>query len=89
MISITTKYLPCTDHRGSRIKAYRADHDKGDTTLTVPYDHALNLDENHVAAALALASKLSWHGTWHTGFGAPGYAHHVMATEPASFEVAP
>ena len=87
MISITTKYLPATNHRGSRIKAYRADHDAGDTTITVPYDHELDLGKNHRIAAQTLASKLDWRGTWFTGFGAAGFAHHVLAHNQNEFEV--
>ena len=87
MISITTKYLPVTNTRPSRIKAYRADHDKGETTVTVPYDHELDLDQNHRIAAQTLAVKLGWDGTWFTGFGAPGFAHHVLSHAQSEFQV--
>ncbi len=52
---IITKYLPVTNHRGSRIKAAAAAG-----SITVPYDHALNIENNHYAAAEALANKFGW-----------------------------
>lgn len=62
MQSIRTRYHGPTDTRGSRIKA---SCEGG--TLTVPYDHALNLGENHRAAALALAEKLGWNRWLYVG----------------------
>ncbi len=61
-----TKYFGPTDHRGSRIIA-RAGAESG-PSLTVPWDHALNVDDNHTAAARALAAKLEWHGAWACGW---------------------
>lgn len=63
MQAIETRYLPCTNSRGSRVKALC---DAG--TVTVPWDHALDCDGNHDAAARALVSKLGWSGRrWHRG----------------------
>ena len=53
--AITTKFLGPTDYRGSRIKATAQAG-----SVTVPYDHALGIDENHTEAALALARKYDW-----------------------------
>jgi hypothetical protein len=58
MIAIQTKYLPATDTRGSRIKAYTCiGH-----TATVPYDHALSSEKLHFEAVKALVEKhnLDW-----------------------------
>lgn len=54
---IVTRYLGCTDTRPARIVAtHKRD---SDTTwrVTVPWDHALNSDANHAAAAEALVGK--------------------------------
>lgn len=61
MQAITTRYLPPTDHRGSRIKAQC---DAG--SLVVPWDYSLNPDDNHDAACAALVKRLGWddYGTW-------------------------
>ena len=61
MQAITTKYLPATNHRGSRIKASCAAG-----SITIGYDHS---EEPHRAAALALITRLGWlgHGEWHEG----------------------
>jgi hypothetical protein len=55
--AITTKHLPATNHRGSRIKA---SCEAG--TITVSWDYALDAQDNHKAAALALIQKLGWSG---------------------------
>lgn len=55
MQAIQTKYHGPTNHRGSRITA-RCDAG----SLTLPYDYALNIEGNHIAAARELALKLSW-----------------------------
>jgi len=55
MQAIVTKFFGPTNSRGSRVKAKCQ---AGSVTLS--WDHALNLDGNHDAAAQALASKLGW-----------------------------
>lgn len=63
--AIVTKYLGPTDFHGARVKA------KADAgTITVSWDHALNVDENHTAAAKTLAQKFGWYGQW-VGGGMP------------------
>ena len=57
--AITTKYLGPTNYRGSRIKA-RAQVG----AITIPWDYALSVDDNHKAAAEALALKWEWAGLW-------------------------
>lgn len=55
--AILTRYLGPTDTRGSRVKAMAG----GLSSVTVAWDHALNADDNHAAAAATLAEKL-WGG---------------------------
>jgi hypothetical protein len=55
MQAIVTKFIGPTNHRGSRIKATAQAG-----SLTLSWDHALNSDGNHRAAALALVEKLKW-----------------------------
>ena len=57
--AITTKFLGPTNHRGSRVKA-RAQVG----SITIPWDYALSVDDNHKAAAQALARKWGWSGHW-------------------------
>ena len=66
MKAIETKYLGCTNSRGSRIKAIAEGGDRPHS-VTLSYDHELNGDENHEAAAWALVIKMGW--TWETMFG--------------------
>lgn len=62
MQAIITRYLGATNSRGARVKAKI----KSDS-VTLPWDHAKDVDENHNAAAQALALKLDWHGNWARG----------------------
>jgi hypothetical protein len=50
MIAIHTKYIPATDTRGARIKAYTFNGHQ----ITVPFDHDLSCLERHASAAKAL-----------------------------------
>jgi hypothetical protein len=61
--SIQTKYIGPTNARGSRVSAISA----SGARIVIEWDDALNTDENHKAAAMALARKLNWAGTWHAG----------------------
>lgn len=87
---IWTKYLG-----NGRVKAIARTRgswggDDAEIALRWNYDHALNADENHAAAAQALARKLGWAGLWHGG-GRPdsvGYMYvncaHAYAGAPTS-----
>ena len=55
---ILTKYLGPTNTRGSRVKATSG----GGMSVVIAWDDELNIDENHAAAAAALAAKL-WQAT--------------------------
>jgi hypothetical protein len=63
MQAITTKYLPATNFRPSRIKASCP---AGSVTLPYDYDE---IDGGHYQAVTALIKKLGWHdyGTWYAG----------------------
>ena len=56
MKAIVTKYLPATNSKGSRVKAGAF----GVKPVTLPWDHALNTEENHLWAALKLCEKQGW-----------------------------
>ena len=59
-LTLTTRYSGPTDTRGSRITAKGAGRQ-----LSVPYDYALGVVDNHAAAAQALAQVLGCTGTVH------------------------
>lgn len=75
--AITTKFLGPTNARGSRIKATA-----GAGSLTVNWDHSKSLEDNHKEAAMALARKLDWRGSW-IGGGLPdaGFCFVLADTE--------
>lgn len=77
--AISTKFLGATNTRGARIKAVSA---SGHALIT-SYEHAMNSDENHKAAALALAEKLQWVGEWFGGATASGYTFVYAGDCPA------
>ena len=78
--AITTKYLGPTNHRGGRVKATSQAG-----SLTVEWDHALNPNDNHTAAAKALATKMQWVGEWHGGAMPSGNGNcYVAANVDAS-----
>jgi len=62
MQAITTKYLGATDFHGSRVKAKAQAG-----SVTVPWDDALDVEDNHKQAADRLRFKLGWAGTWACG----------------------
>lgn len=79
MKAIKTTYLVCTNNRGTRIKA--TDGNKNSVTLS--WDHELDADENHKAAAKALCEKMNWKGELIMG-GFPDCNVHVFATRSFS-----
>lgn len=76
--AILSKYIPATNTRGSRIKAWC---ERG--SITIPYPHDLTGAACHRAAVDALLSKFraedgvecSWSRPYVTGGTADGYAH--------------
>ena len=65
MIAIHTKYLPATNTRGARIKAYTCvffNRNDSRFQITIPYDYSLDRVNVHFKAVKALVSKhkLDW-----------------------------
>jgi hypothetical protein len=75
--AIVTKYLGPTNFRGSRVKATASAG-----SVTVSWDHALDAESNHVAAAKALAVKYGWRGEWTGGGTENGYVFAEVGTSP-------
>lgn len=62
--AILTKFIPCTDTKPNRVKAFC---DAG--SIIIVWKDNLNTQENHERAARALVGKLGWfypNGTWCT-----------------------
>ena len=64
MQAITTKFIGATTTKGSRVKARCVDG-----SVTVSWDSALTVRENHIAAAQALLEKIEWSGVEIIGSG--------------------
>ena len=79
--AIETKYLPYTNHRGSRIKAIAQAG-----SVTVPWKHELSVNENHHLAAETLAKKLGWYGEWYGGGNAKGTGHVYIMRKAYDYE---
>lgn len=77
MQAIITRYHGPTNTRGSRISA-RAEAGR----TSVAYDHALNIDGNHRAAAQALMAKLGWEHDIASGTLPGGDGCHVLLMRP-------
>ena len=76
--AIKTRYLGATNTKGGRIKAIA-----WAGSVTVPYDHALNADANHKAAADALIAKMGWQGTFAHGGNVKGDGSDFVNIEGA------
>lgn len=76
MMSICTKFLPATNHRGARIKAYN-----GKRSVTVGF-HDTNGDPHDYAAAKFIKLCL-WddYGTWYKG-SLPSGEGNVYVCDP-------
>ena len=59
MQTILTKYHGATNCRGSRISATTSG---GAGRLALGWDHGIDSEDNHGAAARALMEKMSWSG---------------------------
>lgn len=82
MQAITTKYRGPTNSRGSRI-IVRAQAGR----MTVPWDHALDVEENHDAAARAFIARWGWGSDgrrWVRGC-LPDGSGNVYVCDPAKF----
>jgi hypothetical protein len=58
--AIETRYFGPSNFRGARVKAIA---EAG--SMTLHWDHALNVDENHRKVAEALAAKYGWVGEFY------------------------
>lgn len=76
--AIETRYLGPTNTKSGRIKAAA-----WAGSITVPYDHALNSEDNHRAAAMALVAKLQWQGTFAQGGNAKGDGYYFVNVKGA------
>ena len=56
MIAIQTKYLPATNTRGSRIKAFTS----SGQSLTLPFDYSTDEVTRYKDVAIALCQKMNW-----------------------------
>jgi hypothetical protein len=77
MLAIETRFVGPTNTRGSRIVA-RVMEQLPTRKVTVEYEHGLNADENHRAAAIALIHRMGWtsgngYGAWVMGASERGY----------------
>lgn len=83
MMAVQTKYVPPSQSRGSRMKAWA-----GKNTITVPFDYDLGDDQQHIAAAVALITKMVHAGYWKaphalaSGTTSDGNGVHVMLMSP-------
>jgi hypothetical protein len=66
--SIVTYFIGPTNVKGPRIKAKAS----GGSSVTLSWDHAMDIAGNHRAAAKALAEKLDWSGEFVAGGMADG-----------------
>jgi hypothetical protein len=88
MQAIQTRFMPCTNTRGSRIKA---SCERG--SITIPYPHELSGNDIHRAAVDALVARFCaedaekygtkvednpWRSEYVTGFLADGSGVHVF-----------
>jgi hypothetical protein len=73
MRGIKTQYKGPTEHSGSRIVA-----SFDGSFLVHPYDHGLNPEENHKAAALKFAKQSKWLGRILSGWLKPGTYLHIF-----------
>ncbi len=72
MKAIETKYIPASNTRGSRIKAYA----EGVKPLTISYPHEAR--NAHAVAAVALCKRMGWTGTLVSGGKAPCLCVHLL-----------
>ena len=67
---IETKYLPPTNNKNGRVKAKASYCNQ---SITISYDHSLDVEQAHAKAAMMLAKKLAWPGQYAAGGNDRGY----------------
>lgn len=60
--AIVTSYHGATAKRGARVIARAAAG-----TMTMEWNHSLDLEDNHAAVARGLAERFGWSGVYHMG----------------------
>lgn len=81
-VSLVARFLPVTNHRGSRIVVSRADGGRDPMRLIVSWDHSLNLDENYAQAFRQYLARQNWGGSWVIGSTSNGYV--AVCDDPQS-----
>ncbi|WP_322996974.1 hypothetical protein [Castellaniella sp.] len=79
MQAISTKFCGPTNSRGSRVIA-KAEAGR----IVHPWDHRQGIEDNHKAAAEALARKMGWDGEW-IGGGSPNGCGWVFVNVTHSY----
>jgi hypothetical protein len=74
--AIETRYLGATNTKGGRIKATA-----WAGSITIGYNHALDTQDNHRAAANALIAKMGWSGTFAQGGNVKGDGYYFVNVE--------
>ncbi len=66
-VTLRAKYLPVTNHRGTRIKVCRYEgttHGRDPQAVTVSWDHSLDTGANYAAAIAEYVRRAGWGGQW-------------------------
>lgn len=82
-VSLICKYLPVTNHRGSRITVQRNDspvYGRDPHKLTVQWDYSVGVNANYVQAVQAYIDRAEWSGVWITSL-TPNGAVAVYVSE--------
>lgn len=74
--AIETRYLGPTNTKGGRIKATA-----WAGSITIGYNHALDTQDNHRAAANALIAKMDWRGPFAQGGNIKGDGYYFVNVE--------
>jgi hypothetical protein len=82
--AIQTKFLRPTNSRGAKVKAFAAAG-----SVTISWDHRLNPEQNHRAAAEMFANRMNWTGTWIAGTLPAGDMVFTLVelSDPPAFQV--
>ena len=81
--AILTKFLGPTTYRDSRVKAWT----EGGHSVTLSWDHGLDTTGNHAKAALKLAGRLMWKGSWHMGGTRDYYVFTLVDDDTLAFQL--
>lgn len=77
MQAIITKFIPCTNTKPDRIKAFCEAK-----SLTITWPYGMETEEAHIHAATLLCKVLDWNVKLHTGYNSKiGYVHVLESTK--------